>query len=76
MPVGKMCKAMRNQQKNSYYHWLKEPRFLEREGKQQQRNTKKKEFDFILDKSMEIYGSYRIQQKLETGRPVSIPVLI
>lgn len=60
-PVGKMCKCMRIS-KNAYYHWLKN-KDLERA--ETAGTALRKRIRFHFEQSMEIYGSYRIQQKLE-----------
>lgn len=56
-----MCKCMRVS-KNSYYHWLMN-KDLERV--ETATKTLKNRIRFHFGQSMEIYGSYRVQQKLE-----------
>lgn len=56
-----MCKCMKVS-KNAYYHWLKN-KDVESVGTPKM--SLKKRIRFHFEQSREIYGSYRIQQKLE-----------
>lgn len=60
-PVEKMCKSMKVS-KNAYYHWLKN-----KDVKVSKTVTVylKERIKIIFDQSREIYGSHRIQKKLE-----------
>jgi len=60
-PVEKMCKSMRVS-KNAYYHWFKNKNnVLVKTPKEHL----KERIKIIFEDSREIYGSYRIQKKLE-----------
>jgi len=64
---------MENQQKTHIIIWLRNKVW---KGGKQQTKTLKKRIRFHFGQSMEIYGSYRIQQKLGNGKGLFlIPVL-
>lgn len=56
-----MCKCMRVS-KNAYYHWLK---VKDVKPANSPTNLLKERINVIFNKNKEIYGSYRIQKKLE-----------
>ncbi|MDW5289164.1 IS3 family transposase [Formosa sp. PL04] len=60
-PVEKMCKSMKVS-KNAYYHWLKNKDIIILKTPT---THLKERIKFIFEQSREIYGSYRIQKKLE-----------
>ena len=60
-PVEKMCKSMKVS-KNAYYHWFKNKDIV---NLKTPRAYLKERILFIFKQSREIYGSYRIQKKLD-----------
>ena len=60
-PVEKMCKYMKVS-KNAYYHWTKIKRVIISESP---KVKLMKRISVIFKGSRQIYGSYRIQKKLE-----------
>ena len=60
-PVEKMCKSMKVS-KNAYYHWLKNKDLL---FCKTPRTLLKERVKVLFNQSREIYGSCRIQKKLE-----------
>lgn len=60
-PVEKMCKCMKVS-KNAYYHWCKVKNIITSEGPKVKLI---KRIRLIFEESRQIYGSYRIQKKLE-----------
>ncbi|WP_324027035.1 IS3 family transposase [Maribacter sp. BPC-D8] len=60
-PVEKMCKSLKVS-KNAYYHWFKTKGVL---FLKTPRMHLKERIKVIFEQSREIYGSYRIQKKLE-----------
>jgi len=60
-PVEKMCKSMKVS-KNAYYHWFKSKNIA---LSQTPTTYLKERIKFIFEQSREIYGSHRIQKKLE-----------
>ena len=60
-PVEKMCKCMKVS-KNAYYHWIKVKSVIMSESP---KVKLMKRVRVIFEESRQIYGSYRIQKKLE-----------
>jgi transposase InsO family protein len=60
-PVERMCKSMKVS-KNAYYHWVKVKCFVISESPKEKLM---KRIRVIFEESRQIYGSYRIQKKLE-----------
>ena len=60
-PVEKMCKCMKVS-KSSYYHWIKQKDVIKTKSS---KLFLKERIKVLFEQSREIYGSYRIQKKLE-----------
>ena len=60
-PIEKMCKCMKLS-KNAYYYWIKHKDLIFLNTK---KNTLKERIRSIFEESKQIYGSCRVQQKLE-----------